>query len=503
MSSERQDEVERTFDVDEATIFPDLSGLVEGSTVGQPVELHLAAVYLDTRELDLARWGVTLRRRTGGDDEGWHLKIPRGGDTRSEVRRPLGEAGTTVPVDLLAPVRALVRDRPLAPIAQVSTRRLEYRLLAADGTVLAHLCDDHVTAERQHGDVLRQEWREWEVELVDADPTFLDVVEQHLLGAGVTRSAVGSKLQHALDDALPAAPTAPSRKELARGSATQALTAHLQAQVAELLEQDVRLRSADSGSVHGLRIAARRLRAALKTYGPLLEPEPAGRLGEELRWLGQSLAAARDAQVLRERLLELLAAEPEELVLGPVAARIDDELRAAERAGLEQALEAMGTERYFRLLDSLDELATPSAFTDEGEASARKVLPRLLKRDAKRLRRAVKAVRRTEGTEDHDQALHDTRKKAKRLRYAAEASAPVLGKPAKALGASVKKVQQALGEHQDAVMSREKLRELGAQTHQGAENGFTFGRLHALEQARADAAVRTFEKAWKAVPAWD
>src|SRR5688572_6476607 len=107
MGSERWDEVERTYAVDAAAVLPDLSG-VEGVTeVSQPVELHLEAVYFDTAELDLARRGVTLRRRTGGPDAGWHVKLPRGKDTRTELRHPLGRATRTVPKALLAPVRAL------------------------------------------------------------------------------------------------------------------------------------------------------------------------------------------------------------------------------------------------------------------------------------------------------------------------------------------------------------------------------------------------------------
>ncbi len=97
--------------------------------------------------------GVTLRRRTGGDDAGWHLKLPQGTDTRTELRRPLGGATETVPTELLEPVRALVRDRQLVPVARVSTRRLQHALMDEDAVVLAQVCDDQVHAERLHGPV--------------------------------------------------------------------------------------------------------------------------------------------------------------------------------------------------------------------------------------------------------------------------------------------------------------------------------------------------------------
>ena len=118
-------------------------------------------------------------------------------------------------------------------------------------------------------------------------------------------------------------------------------------------------------------------------------------------------------------------------------------------------------------------------------------MPRLLQRDAKRLRRAVHAVGLAEGgADERNVALHEARKKAKRLRYAAESAVPLLGKRAKRVAVSVKKVQQALGAHQDTVMSRRVLRDYGVRAHLSGENGFTFGRLHALEQARATSAVQ-------------
>jgi CHAD domain-containing protein len=245
-----------------------------------------------------------------------------------------------------------------------------------------------------------------------------------------------------------------------------------------------------------MRIAARRLRSALKTYDPLIGDATTHALGEELRWLGQSLSPARDAQVLRQRLHDLVAAEPQDLVLGPVAVGIDDELRTAERNARKVTLGTLGDARYFRLLDDLDDFVRSTPFTADGQKPARDVFPRLLQRDAKRLRRAVTRVRRADDAPQRDLALHNARKKAKRLRYAAESMTPVLGKRADKLAASVERIQESLGEFQDTVMSRRLLRELGARAHVAGQNGFTFGRLHALEETRAEAAVRDFEDAW-------
>ena len=508
MGSARHDEVERKFDVGAAAVLPTLAGLDGVSTMGQQVEQLLEATYFDTPDLDLAAHGVTVRRRSGGNDAGWHVKIPRGKDTRTEVRLPLGDGTAAVPDrvpdrvpdEVLAPVRGLVRDRALVPVARVSTRRLEHALLGADGAVLAEVCDDQVRTERLHGPSLDQAWREWEVELVHGDRSVLDAVERRLLDAGATPAATASKLARSLGDAVPATPHVPSGKELSRASAAQVVRAYLVEHVAELQRQDRRLRADDPGAVHKLRIAARRLRAALRTYRPLFEPTATDRVADELRWLGVNLSQARDAQVLRERLRDLVAAEPPELVLGPVMTRIDDELRTAYRAGLDRALETLDGQRYFRLLDSLDTLVRCPPLTAGADAPAREVLPGLLHRDARRLRRAARAISRSADGPPHDTALHETRKKAKRLRYAAEAAVPVLGGPAETLAASAKQVQQTLGEHQDAVVAQHRLREHGVQAHVHGENGFTFGRLHALEQARAGEAEREFDTAWRARP---
>lgn len=503
MATERWDEVERTFDVGEEVVLPTLAGIDGVATMDQPVEQHLEAVYFDTSDLVLARRGVTLRRRTGGEDAGWHLKLPAGKDTRTELRRPLGRATRTPPRAVLDPVRALVRDHRLAAVARISNRRLEHVLRDGDGAVLAVVCDDHVTGERVGPDGEQVGWREWEVELAGGDSALLDAVEQRLAEAGAVRSTSPSKLRRVLGGSLPASPPAPSHKALRRGPAADVVLSHLTDQVAELHRQDQRVRAGSAAGVHKMRIAARRLRSALRTYSRLLDADAVGRATAELRWLGRSLAAARDAQVLRERWQELVSGQPTDLVLGPVRSRLDDELRAAEKAGQAGVRQALGSERYFRLLDDLDALLDREAFTTEAAGPARMVLPALLHRDVKRLRRTVAALDRAEDPDARNLALHDVRKKGKRLRYAAESMAPVLGKRARRLAAAAKRLQQSLGRHQDTVMSRQRLREYGARTHVAGENGFTYGRLHALEEAHAAAAERDFQEAWRAVPRKD
>lgn len=283
------------------------------------------------------------------------------------------------------------------------------------------------------------------------------------------------------------------------GCATEVLRAYLSEHLAVLRVQAGRVRAdGDPRSVHEMRIAARRLRSALRTYRRLLD-DRADTVAEELRWLGASLSPARDAQVMRERLEAMVAAQPPELVLGPVWRRIDDELRSDGAAGRDLATRSLASSRSAALLDSLDDLVATVPPTATGGRPAADVLPGLLQREVRRLRRAIDAAADA-APADRDARLHEARKKAKRLRYAAESAVPVLGKRARRLALSAKEVQQALGEHQDSVVSRRLLREYGARTHLSGENGFTFGRLHALEEVRAAAAVRDFEAAWARLP---
>jgi hypothetical protein len=76
----------------------------------------LAATHYDTPQLDLLPAGITLRRRTGGDDAGWHLKLPVGSD-RLELQLPLGGPRVGVPNELSDIVRGVVRDNALVEVA--------------------------------------------------------------------------------------------------------------------------------------------------------------------------------------------------------------------------------------------------------------------------------------------------------------------------------------------------------------------------------------------------
>ena len=156
-------------------------------------------------------------------------------------------------------------------------------------------------------------------------------------------------------------------------------------------------------------------------------------------------------------------------------------------------------QRYLRLLDALDELVAAPPFLPAAGQDAATALPPLVRRTWRRLDRTMSAAERAPGGPEQDELLHEVRKDAKRTRYAAEAVQPVLGRDARRYAAAIAELQESLGDFQDGVVTREVLRELGAQGHRAGVNGFTFGRLHALEQVRAESAVARFPQARAAV----
>lgn len=511
-------EVERKYDAARSVELPSLEQLPGVAAVRPPVEQQLEAVYFDTPDLALAAAAITLRRRTGGEDAGWHLKRPLTGGDREELHQPLGRATRTVPAALRAQTRVYVRDQRLAPVATIRTLRLVHQLIDSDGAVLAEICDDTVTA-RTHprttapaavsrasvdGQAQASEWREWEVELVEGPRGLLDLVDKELRRAGATPAAGPSKLTRALGGspdsgaakAEPPVGGAPSRK----GPARIVLHAHLREQAAELKARDPQVRAGKPDAVHKMRVATRRLRSALATFRQLLDRDVSEALRRELAWLAGVLGVARDAEVMRDRLTATITSQPPELRLGPVARRLGKELQRTSRSAHAEVVRTMDSDRYFRLLDALDALVADPPWTAAAEQPARKVLRRRVRKEWKRMRdQAASAA--AAPPEQREDRLHDVRKSAKRVRYASEALQPVFGSPARAFSAAVERLQEALGHFQDSAIARERLYELGVHSHADGDDAFTYGRLHALEQVSATEAENEYSAAWQKVSA--
>ncbi|MEU4478648.1 CYTH and CHAD domain-containing protein [Micromonospora sp. NPDC023966] len=459
-------ERERKYSGDAGFRLPDLTGCGGVATTSDATALDLDAVYWDTADLRLARSGYALRRRTGGHDAGWHLKVGAVGGARTEHQFPAGPEDAEPPAELVALFRGASRGRPVAPAARIRTRRRERRLLDAAGRPLAEVAEDDVHAE----DLVsgeRQAWHELEVELVDGDEALLDAVDERLRAAGA-RTVPVSKSHRALGGRLAATRPAPA------DPAAAPVVDYLTAQRDTLIGHHAGALGGDEDAVHDMRVAVRRLRSTLRTFRGLWDRAESEAVRAELRWLGGRLGPVRDVQVLGARLADAVHAEPDELVLGPVPARFAERFAADLATALDGLRAALGSDRYTDLLRRLDALV---------EGPTTRVRPRWVNR---RVRRAVtrfddRLDRALAGGDDT--ALHEARKAGKRARYAVE-----VRRPAAKLVDRFKDLQDALGAHQDSVVTREVLREQALRAYAAGENTFTYGLLHARQAAVADRA---------------
>jgi inorganic triphosphatase YgiF len=202
-------ETELKFEVSLDFAIPELSGLAAGVTVTEPEVRLLVARYFDTRDLRLAAAGITLRRRTGGTDAGWHLKLPVGAGTRRELHAPLGDAATAVPGELASLVASWVEDHPLQVVAVLETRRTVRNLVGAGGQILAEVADDTVTGQiptLSDSPAEPVSWREIEVELVSGGQEILAAARSRLTAAGARPSSAASKLGRLLKAPGPGGP---------------------------------------------------------------------------------------------------------------------------------------------------------------------------------------------------------------------------------------------------------------------------------------------------------
>ena len=198
-------ETEQKYDAEANFVLPKLGSLRERKSLrmADKKRFYMSATYFDTEDLDLNRHKITLRRRVGGDDEGWHLKLPVRKDTRQELHAPLDEGDTgSVPARLAAQVEDITAGQRLRPIAILDTERTVWTLTSAAGDALVEVADDQVTAVKlSETDSTPLTWREVEVEVKSSDPEaaeLLGTVGKVLREAGARPSASGSKLARLL-----------------------------------------------------------------------------------------------------------------------------------------------------------------------------------------------------------------------------------------------------------------------------------------------------------------
>jgi CHAD domain-containing protein len=476
-------EVERKLRVHGLFEMPDLvsEGVVAGIEAGDAFDM--AAVYHDTAALTLFRWGITLRRREGGGDEGWHMKLPvagADGSARDELQLPL-DAGAvgSVPGGLVEIVAPLLREQPLLPVVRLATNRTPRILLDAEGTRVAELVDDIVTVTHEGRTV--SVFRELEIEAIDSgSPSAMDLmtrVVDHLVGLGAVPSSV-SKAASALGPRTAEPPDVPALPmPTPHGLAVDAIRAVLAQHVRHLLLADVAVRRDLPDSVHQMRVAARRLRSALATFAPLLDPEVSASLKDELRWVASELGAIRDTEVMLERLDEHAGDLDDEGDTVRSRAAIDPLLNQRLVAARSSAMAALRSDRHQQLVDDLMTAAIDPPVVDAAYTPCSESLFPLVARTWRRLERSI---------DDLDMVgpsapWHAARIKAKRARYAAESVAGIFGRDMQRLATTLADVTELLGDHQDAHVAQTIIRELAAHPETDGLTGLSLGLLHEYE----------------------
>lgn len=491
-------EIERKLRVHALFRLPTLAGASWGVVAvdSDPV-LHMEATYYDTDDLRLFRWGYTLRRRVGGTDAGWHLKIPAAGNARDEIQVPLDRGGVgEVPTELRDLVPALVRGAALVPVVTLRTERTPHRLVNAVGQPVAELVDDTVAI--MDGERVAAVFREIEVEGVEVDGHIDETVLDEVVALLVAEGAVPGQVSKAASALGPRAAAPPDIPDIPwphpQSSAREALRALLAHHARRLLVHDVRVRLGLPDAVHQMRVAARRLRSTLHAFRDLVAPEWAAALRTELGWIAGELGPARDTEVILARLLHdtsQLVQPDADLARAAVipwfAVRAD--------AAHVRALTALRSPRYLELVDDLIAAIRSPRTTDAAERSCADALPPLLHGAFRRLSHAVDALDLSSPSEQ----WHKARIDAKRARYTADAFAPILGPRVQHIATRLEEVTEILGAHQDAFVCQEALRERLAAGDLDAATGFALGMLHGVEGAEEARLRIAFTRLWHGV----
>lgn len=536
--SEHTVEIEAKFAPRLDSSIPQYCGVGAVASTSEPVRYSLSAVYFDTEDMALTRNKLTLRRRTGGSDEGWHLKTPaaRG---RKEFHAPLSEGAVgeevVVPESLRREIQVLVRGRALLPIAQVDNERTVIQLCDGDGQSVAEFCDDHVTTWSLLPGGEKKQWREWEIELTGGDEDLLTALARATVASGVNLSSSPSKLVAALGNSW----VPPTVEVLPEGSPAQLLVAALAAGRDKLLALDPEVRVYAEDSVHQMRVTTREMRSQLQTFEGIVDPLAVSSVESGLKSLAKVLGAARDAEVALARFQTVF--DSGELIGVDLDVEVDilDRLEKELQVDLDAVWKTLDSSEYFALLDSIDaliahpplvevptveesssdDLATDQDKEDKDKEDKEKETKKGKqgKKDKKKSKKAVDPVlashlqtawdaveQRHEQAvsaqnlprEDVEDLFHSVRKSAKRLRYAAAATG--LEKTDK-LVAACKVLQDCLGESQDAVTARAMIARFAQAAREEGRDTFGYGVLFQREVEASARALQAYAKAYKEV----
>jgi CHAD domain-containing protein len=477
---------------DPATINPTVQSLVEREIKlavddrfrlpelpGTPLPRRLlTSTYYDTSQYDLAHAGITLRHRVERGKQAWQLKLPLMKDRQEIELVDRQSIPPTIFRDLLF---LPLGQRQLLPVATLRVWRAGIRV-CIDHAPVADVTLDRVSVMKD-GAVM-QSFRELEIEQLNGKKSTLPDLERQLRRAGACDHDGRPKLFRALslvtsDPDPPPASDAPALAHVRR-----ALAHHAQ----WLLSHDPGARlGREPESLHQMRVATRQLRAILRTAKPLLIPEWADSLQEELRWLGRLLGPARDLDVqlayFREESASLDARDRR-----PLSSFIAH-LEAQRTKAQEILLNELKSARYLDLVRRLQD-----APHDPTAVESTVTLRDLAEQEYTKLRRAIRQA----GRVPNSATIHEVRIKTKRARYAAELAGPTVGKPATRFINKARAVQDVLGMHQDALQAETYIRTF-LKHSTSTRAAFVAGRMVERQRRRREKARKKMQRLFRSL----
>ena len=436
----------------------------------------LTSTYYDTASYDLALARITLRDRVERGTRTWQLKIPLGRD-RQEIELADGQPGP--PAALRDLLTLFAGQRELTPVATLRVWRTGLRVHCGRLDA-ADIVFDRVSVVKD-GHVIRQ-FRELKIEPLHGDEDSLREVEHQLRRTGAADHDGQPTLFRALSLPAPAPDVPPAPDAPVADHVKWALTQHVRWLIAH--DPGARLGTKPE-SLHQMRVATRRLRAVLRAARPILVPDWATSLQQELKWLSELLGPARDLDVLIAHFTEDAAgldARERKQLKGFITS-----LQTRREQLQPVLLRELQSTRYLELVQRLQQTALELPVVE----SSLTVRDRA-KQEFGKLRKALHRL-------DHpptDASLHRLRIKVKRARYTAELAEPSVGKAATAFIKRARALQDLLGTHQDAVQAESHLRHF-ANASTSVRAGFVAGRIVERQHARRALALEKLPKLWR------
>jgi hypothetical protein len=487
-------EIERTYDLPDGAALPDLIGIGGILRTDHQEPFDLDATYWDTGRLDLVASRVTVRRRTGGPDAGWHIKRAESDTVRHEQHFPLTEDSDTVPDEVLAALFTERRGRGLQPVVRIQTTRTVTRLLDEDGDQIAELADDAVTATRLDADgapaAEPRRWREVEVETVEGVDqqiahVFLDALDGRFAAVGAGPAAVSSKLARGLAGAD--APRLRTAEKPGKKTAARAVTKRLKRLRSSLHRREARLRSGDTADLRGLATTALGISAVLGAYRrAFADTDLTARAVRAADALADVTARAASAEDLVETLHRAATPAQEELVDAMTRERILAATRERRDTAVRDVVRFLNSPEFLDLLDLLDDAVERPAPTSWANQVPKKVAQDVTTESKPVVRELVRAA---VGDDPTDEAAdREATERAWLATTTMRIAMDVLGDDAfaHALVRRISVAADVLTERVQALHALEALRHVAGIAARGGEDTFGYGVLAGDRVRRAE-----------------